>query len=227
MTNRFLYVKFKEFVEFAVSNSIGLIYDDSYGVGMIIKEMMKLFKNNEIYYVIFTDMNDRRTKKFFENLSKADEEFGEVLESVKAIKIGRSREVFNNNLFAYIEMTNDIEGIFHDLATIVKKLDERALIIYDGMFLFYRICGEKTFLENFEKFISSIGNFRGVTLIPVMSRVNESIAYLFDLVLSVRRLEKLYNMGKREYEVEILHSIFPQLPPLLAFKIIQDEIVEM
>lgn len=60
-----------------------------------------------------------------------------------------------------------------------------------------------------------------------MSEVDESIAYLFDLVLSVKKSEKLYSMGRREYEVEILHSIFPQLPPLLAFKIIQDEIVEV
>ncbi|WP_148212110.1 hypothetical protein [Ferroglobus placidus] len=220
-------MKFKEFVEFAVKNSVGLIYDDSYGAGIIVKEMMKLFKDGDVYYIIFTDMNDIRTKKFFENLSKVDEKIGEVLKNVKAIKIGRSKEVFNNNLFAYIEMVEDIEGVFHDLASIVKKLDEKALIVYDGMFLFYRICGEKVFFENLEKFISSIGNFRGVTLIPIMSEVDESIAYLFDLVLSVKKSEKLYSMGRREYEVEILHSIFPQLPPLLAFKIIQDEIVEV
>lgn len=145
MTNIFFHVKFKEFVEFAVKNSVGLIYDDSYGAGIIVKEMMKLFKDGDVYYIIFTDMNDIRTKKFFENLSKVDEKIGEVLKNVKAIKIGRSKEVFNNNLFAYIEMVEDIEGVFHDLASIVKKLDEKALIVYDGMFLFTESAERKYF----------------------------------------------------------------------------------
>ncbi len=90
------------------------------------------------------------------------------------------------------------------------------------------MCSEKKFFESLDRFVSSIESFRGVTLVPMLSNdVDNTISYIFDLVLRVRRSEKFYYVGRREYEVEILYSIFPELSPILAFKIIQDEIVEV
>ncbi len=138
-------MKFRDFANFTVENSVALLYEDSYGAGIILKELMKALRDREIYYVVFTDMNDRRTKKYFESLAKIDSEFGEVLKSVKAVKVGRIREVFNDNLHAYVEMVGDVEGIFQDLALVVKKFEEDSLVIYDGMFSFTKCAAKRSF----------------------------------------------------------------------------------
>ncbi len=222
-----MFVKFRNFANLTIRHSVGLIYDDSYGAGIIVKELMKIFKDRPMYYVVFTDLNDRRVKKFFDSLSEFDPELRDVLGSVKTIKIGRDSNTFNGNLFAHIEM-DGIEDVFKELALIVNELEKDSLVIYDGMFLFLKICGEQTFFDNFERYVSSLDEFRGLTLIPMLSSgIDNTISYIFDVMARVRKSEMSVYSTRREYEVEILHSIFPKLFPILAFKIIQGNILEL
>gem|GEM_PF-1784595 len=218
-------LKESEFFDLIEGKRIAMVCDDEYCSNTLLHYFINRFSDTkQVYLIIYSDIKCRKLKITFDSLFKIKPEFREVVDRIKIIKIGKSENIDFGELVTFVDEEEDIQEIMVRLKNTINSIDNGSLLVFLGFDLLVYLHDSNKLFRLMKDLFTESKTFMEIHFETAFKSLDMA-SQLFDVIVKVERNREfdLFS-SRRTYDVYVYYSIFPELPPMVLYKIDETDV---